>query len=60
MAALFELSDNRLVRLTDCSITVSNPTFRDEVYAFDVRTDPSQLPRNGASRSRSFRWCAWN
>ncbi len=42
---LFELHDNDLVRLTDCSITVNNPTLRDEVYAFDVITDPNKLPR---------------
>lgn len=42
---LFELHDNDLVRFTDCSITVSNPTLRDEVYAFDVVTDPNKLPR---------------
>jgi serine/threonine-protein kinase len=44
---LFELHDNDLVRLTDCSITVSNPTLRDEVYAFDVITDPNKMPRRG-------------
>ena len=41
---LFELNENRLVRLTDCSITVSNPTLRQEVYAFDVITDPDKQP----------------
>ena len=41
---LFELNDNRRVRLTDCSITVNNPTLRNEVYAFDVITDPEKLP----------------
>ena len=42
---LFQLNDNRLVRLTDCVITVNNPTQREEVYAFDVITDPDRLPR---------------
>ena len=41
---LFEVNDNQLVRFTDCSITVRNPTLRDEVYAFDVITDPDKLP----------------
>ncbi len=51
---LFELSDNRLVRMTDCSITVSNPTLRDEVYAFDVVTDPAKLPRERREMVESF------
>jgi serine/threonine-protein kinase len=40
---LFEVNDNQLVRLTDCSITVANPSLRDEVYAFEVITDPDKL-----------------
>ena len=41
---LFELNENDLVRFTDCSITVSNPTLRDEVYAFELITDPGRMP----------------
>ena len=40
---LFEVNPNELVRFTDCSITVNNRLFTDEVYAFDVITDPSAL-----------------
>lgn len=45
--ALFEVHDNPLVRLTDCTVTVNNPTLHDQVYAFDVITDPDKL---GADR----------
>jgi serine/threonine protein kinase len=44
---LFEINSNGLVKLTDCSITISNPTSRDEVYAFDIITDPEKLKRFG-------------
>ncbi|MDE0863343.1 MAG: serine/threonine-protein kinase [Rubripirellula sp.] len=37
--AFFAIKENPLVRLTDCSITVSNPNLRERVYAFDVITD---------------------
>jgi serine/threonine-protein kinase len=42
---LFEVNENDFVELTDCSITIGNPTQRDEVYAFDIITDPGMLPR---------------
>ena len=45
---LFELNPNELVRFTDCSITVNNSAFIDEVYAFDVISDPN------ATRNRDF------
>ncbi|MGI9472036.1 MAG: serine/threonine-protein kinase [Rubripirellula sp.] len=51
---LFELNDNRLVRLTDCSITVSNPTLREEVYAFDVITDPDKLSSERLREANDF------
>jgi serine/threonine-protein kinase len=51
---LFELHHNDLVRFTDCTITVSNPTLRDEVYAFDVITDPNKLPRRDAEVRDQF------
>jgi serine/threonine-protein kinase len=37
--SLFEINANTLLRLTDCSVTVSNPNLRDSVYAFDVMAD---------------------
>jgi len=37
---LFSLSDNRLVRLTDCTISIENLTEREEVFAFEI-TSPS-------------------
>ncbi|QDT02721.1 Serine/threonine-protein kinase PrkC [Rubripirellula lacrimiformis] len=48
--AVFEVNDNQSIELTDCSITVNNPAFRDEVYAFDIVTDPEKL---SSRRSRS-------
>ena len=41
--SLFEINENTLLRLTDCSVTVSNPNLRDSVYAFDVIADSSFL-----------------
>jgi serine/threonine-protein kinase len=38
--SLFELNDGR-IEMTDCTVTVSNPTKRKEVYAFEVITDPN-------------------
>jgi serine/threonine-protein kinase len=34
--ALLSVSDNRLVRLTDCTITIENLTQREEVFAFEI------------------------
>ncbi len=42
---IFEINNNSSVVLTDCSITVNNPSLRDEVYAFEVLTDPDKLTR---------------
>jgi serine/threonine-protein kinase len=36
--ALLSMSDNRQVRLTDCSITIDNPSRRDEIFAFNITT----------------------
>ncbi len=49
---LFEVNENDFVELTDCSITIGNPTLRDEVYAFDVITDPGMLPRQRTELSK--------
>ncbi len=48
---LFEVNENHSVELSDCSITISNPTLRDEVYAFDVITDPGVRIRRGTELS---------
>lgn len=47
---LIAMNDNKLVRLSDCTITIANPSRRDEVYAFEVVTDPEVLGR-GARES---------
>lgn len=39
--SLFEINENTFLRLTDCSVTISNPNLRDNVYAFDVIADSS-------------------
>ncbi len=44
--ALFAINDNPLVRLTDCSVTIENPGLCEEVYAFDVVTDPKKIGRS--------------
>lgn len=36
---LLSMRANRRVRLTDCSITIDNPTRRDEVFAYNVVTN---------------------
>ncbi|TWU57498.1 serine/threonine-protein kinase [Rubripirellula reticaptiva] len=43
--SMFEINDNLSVVLTDCSVTINNPSLRDEVYAFEIVTDPDKLPR---------------
>jgi hypothetical protein len=45
--ALFSVSDNRLVRLTDCTITVENLTQRDEVFVFEITTPSGGPPDIG-------------
>jgi serine/threonine-protein kinase len=39
---MFKLHDNRSIELTDCTITINNPSLREEVYAFDIVTDPDK------------------
>jgi len=46
--ALMSVQDNRLVRMTDCSLTIVNPAKVDGVYAFDVAT--TTLPSTTPSR----------
>lgn len=45
--ALLSVSDNRLVRLTDCTITIENLTQRDEVFAFEITSSPGGRPDIG-------------
>ncbi len=43
--SLIAMNDNRLVRLSNCTMTIENPSRRDEVFAFEVVTDPEMLER---------------
>tara|TARA_R110002049_G_scaffold2750_8_gene22134 strand:+ start:44331 stop:47306 length:2976 start_codon:yes stop_codon:yes gene_type:complete len=45
--ALVAISDNRLVRMTDCSMTIDNPSRLDAVYAFEVT--PLKSPSYGSA-----------
>jgi eukaryotic-like serine/threonine-protein kinase len=38
--SLMTVSDNRLVRMTDCTITIDNPSRLDSIYAFEVVAKP--------------------
>lgn len=40
--ALFAVNDGR-IELTDCTLTIDNPTLREEVYAFEVVTNPDAI-----------------
>ncbi len=51
--ALVSVNDNRLIRMTDCSITINNPASVDEVFAFDVVTD--REPIDGTVRDSTSR-----
>ncbi|MEM8667559.1 MAG: serine/threonine-protein kinase [Planctomycetota bacterium] len=52
--AMFEVHDNQLVRLTDCTVTVNNPTLNDEVFAFEVITDPDMLSPDRETEVEDF------
>ncbi len=41
--ALFALYPSGLVRMNHCTVTVENGSRREEVYAFDVITDPERI-----------------
>jgi len=45
--AMLSVSDNRLVRLTDCTITIENLTQREEVFAFEITSPPGGRPEIG-------------
>ena len=49
--AMMTVSDNRLLRMTDCSITIDNPSRLDSIYAFEVATDSTAMGSIGADRS---------
>ena len=51
--SMFAVHDNRKIRLNECSITVNNPSSIDEVYAFDIVTDPEAI--DWSSRELSAR-----
>ncbi|MDC0295259.1 serine/threonine protein kinase [bacterium] len=40
---LFESKPNDLIRFTDCTITINNPSKIDEVHAFEVITDQDRI-----------------
>ncbi len=50
--SLFEINENTLLRLTDCSVTVSNPNLREKVFAFDVLADSSTPDGAAVGESR--------
>jgi len=45
--AMLSVSDNRLVRLSDCTITIENLTQRGEVFAFEITSPPGGRPEIG-------------
>ncbi len=51
--AMLAMNENRRVRLTDSSITIDNPSRRDDIQAFDVVTDPESTPPNSRSSTRA-------
>lgn len=51
--AMIAMNENRRVRLTDSSITIDNPSLRDDVHAFSVVTDPESTPPSDGSSGRS-------
>lgn len=51
--AMLAMNDNRQVRLTDCSITIDNPSRRDEIHAFNIVTDEDSLEMRGVRPART-------
>lgn len=45
--SLLSVSDNRLVRLTDCTLTIENLTEREEVFAFEITSPQGIRPDIG-------------
>lgn len=43
--SLFAVAENRLVRLTDCTLTLENRSQRDNVYAFEINASRPEQPR---------------
>ncbi len=40
--SLFTMTENRMFRMEDCTVTIRNVARRDQVYAFEVFTDPQR------------------
>lgn len=49
--AVFSLTENRMFRMTDCTVTVRNPAERYEVRAFEIVTDPEIVARDFSNPS---------
>ena len=49
--ALMTISDNPFVRMTDCTITIDNPSRLDSVYAFEVASASQSAQRKSAQTS---------
>lgn len=52
--SLFSLTTNRMVRLTECTITVENLAQRDEVFAFEILGTANSRPAIGDLLSDPF------
>ena len=48
---MFSVNDNRLIRMTDCSVTIENLLSLDAVYAFDIETQPNPVEWEGQPES---------
>ncbi|MCM2371712.1 serine/threonine-protein kinase [Aporhodopirellula aestuarii] len=51
--SMLAMNDNRQVRLTDCSITIDNPSRRDEIHAFNIVTDTDSSEVRGTRPTRT-------
>ncbi len=51
--AMLALNENRQVRMTDCSVTIDNPSRRDEIHAFNIVTDPESSMRGASTTLRT-------
>ena len=51
--AMLALNENRQVRMTDCSITIDNPSRRDEIHAINIVTDPESTVLGASAAPRT-------
>lgn len=51
--AMLAMNDNRRVRLTDSTITIDNPSLREDIHAFSVVTDAESTPPSEEVSARS-------